>query len=64
MKYKSLLLFTWIGGIVGLIFHLIWHNILGISLLTFASHIALGIIHTLIGAVIGALTGFLIKRKQ
>lgn len=64
MKNKIIYLLALVGGILGFTFHLIWHSVLEISLFTFSAHIFNGIIHTLIGAIIGSLIGFSIKKKQ
>lgn len=53
MKYNSVFIFAAIGGILGFIFHLIWHFSLDIELFGFATHITWGVIHTVIGIIIG-----------
>ena len=64
MKYKSLLLFAVIGGIVGFIFHLIWHFRLGIELFSFAPHIIGGVVYTVAGIIIGIFLWYLLNRKS
>lgn len=53
MKYKSVLIFVVIGGILGFVFHLIWHFRIDIELFSFAPHIITGIIHTAVGMIMG-----------
>lgn len=63
-KYKSLFLFVVVGGIVGFVFHLLWHFWFDIELFNFAPHIIRGIIHTAIGMLIGLLAWYLFNRKS
>lgn len=63
MGYKSVLLFAVIGGVLGLVFHLIRHFMLDIELLSFAPHNLWGVIYTVIGMIIGISVGYLLNRK-
>lgn len=54
-------LFIIIGGISGLILHLVRHFGLNIPIFSFSSHIIEGIIYTIVGMIIGLIIGRLIK---
>ena len=64
MKYKSLFLFAVIGGIIGLIFHLIWHFKNRVQLFTFASHNIAGTLYILSGMIIGVFLWYLCNTKE
>lgn len=59
---RTILLSGTIGGAIGLTYHVIWHGQKGISLFSFAPHIYLGALYTFVGAAMGLLIGFLIKK--
>lgn len=61
---KNLFIFAITGGIVGFIFHLVWHFKLNISLFIFSSHILNGIFYTLIGIIIGVFMWYLINKNE
>lgn len=63
INYKSVFLFAAIGGIIGFLFHLIWHFEYGVPLFTFAPHNVAGTLYTLIGMVIGVFIWYLLNRK-
>ncbi len=63
MKYSLIFLFALVGGILGFIFHLIWHFKLGIELFVLSSHVLTGILHTVIGMIISVFVGYLVGRK-
>lgn len=58
---KSVFLFIVGGGVIGFIFHLIWHYTYNIQLFNFDSHIVQGTLYTLIGIVLGIFIWFLLQ---
>lgn len=64
IKYKSAFFFAAISGILGFVFHLIWHFMLNIELFSFAPHNLWGFIHTVIGIIIGIFAWYLLNRKS
>ena len=64
IKYKSAFLFGVVGGMIGVIFHLVWHYENNIKLFNYSSHIMSGIAYTIIGVIVGIFIWYLLNLKQ
>ena len=62
-KKSRIIIFVIVGGIFGLIVHLVWHSSTGINIFSVGPHVIKGIVHTSVGMIMGAIVYWLIPKR-